>query len=288
MADILRTGGGVHEYRFRRRDGSFRWMRDDCRLVRDREGNPLEIVGYWIDVTEQRQGEERLREANRELQSFVATVSHDLRTPLTPIIGYAEYLQEKCRDRLDESALAVLREIEGQGRRMMAVMEDLLVLSQVGNVPPPDRPVEVGAIVTEVLRALDEPIQRQGIVVTVKKLLALAIPPTFLTQIFANLVGNAIRYAGGAGARIDIGGRECDDLQIIDIRDYGPGIPPEERERVFEPFYRGTTAGQTRGTGIGLATVRKIVRLYGGRIWVDETPGGGSIFRMEFPIPRPG
>lgn len=282
LPTCIQNGHGIHEYRFRHGDGTYRWMRDEFRRVRGPGDNPPEIVGYWIDISERRKAEEKLQEVNEDLDAFVYTVSHDLRTPLTPIIGYAEFLKDEYRDRLDEQALDILDEIECQGERMLALMEDLLGLARAGQVETPAVPVEAGKIVQEVLKTFSGPINKDGIVVAVEALPTLSVPESLLSQVFANLIGNAIRYAGAPGARVEVGGERENDRVRFFIRDHGPGIPPEERERVFDLFYRGSTAEKTTGTGIGLATVRKTARLFDGRVWVEETPGGGSTFWVEF------
>jgi signal transduction histidine kinase len=107
------------------------------------------------------------------------------------------------------------------------------------------------------------------------------IPYTPLLQIFSNLVGNARRYAGTAGAPIEVGAQRHGQRVLFYVRDHGPGIPENERGRIFETFYRGATTRSIPGSGVGLATVRKIARTYGGRAWVEETAGGGSTFWVE-------
>jgi signal transduction histidine kinase len=102
-----------------------------------------------------------------------------------------------------------------------------------------------------------------------------------LFQVFHNLIGNAIRYGCKPGDIIEVGGeRKAENVRLY-VRDHGPGIPEEERDLIFEPFCRGTTGKDEKGTGIGLATVQKIARLYDGRAWVEETSGGGSTFWVE-------
>ncbi len=288
LQDAMSRGYGAHEYRCRHKNGSFRWMRNEFRLIRDSQGKPAEILGFWIDITEGKEVEEKLREANRQLGAFVSMVSHDLRSPLTPIIGYAEFLKRNYRDRLDDRALHALEDIESQGRKMLSTMEDLLVLARVGRLEPLSEPVNTGAVLTNVLGELNYEIIRDRIQFRIENLPPLYIPSTFLFQIFSNLVGNAIRYAGGPGASIDIIGKQVGDRAILSVRDFGPGIIPEERDRIFETFYRGQAGRKIPGSGVGLATVRKIVQLYGGRVWVEETPGGGSTFLVELPMGRPG
>lgn len=240
-------------------------------------------LSVFRDITERKEAEKRLHAANQELDAFVYTVSHDLRTPLTPIMGFAEFLKEEYGDRLDARGIDLLEEIEKQGEKMLALLEDLLALARVGRIEAPAKAVDVTAVVQQVIDDLSETINRDGIVVTLNELPPLKVPETLLAQLFSNLIGNALRYAGGAGTRIEIGGGPSDGRILYYVRDHGPGIPPEERSLIFDLFYRGSTAKKTIGTGIGLATVRKIVRLYDGRIRVEETPGGGSTFVVEFP-----
>jgi signal transduction histidine kinase len=109
----------------------------------------------------------------------------------------------------------------------------------------------------------------------------IGVPETLLAQIFQNLIGNAVLYAGKAGGPVEVGGERRHDRVRIFVRDHGPGIPAEERERIFDVFYRGSTGNHLQGTGIGLAIVQKIARLYRGGVWVEETPGGGATFWVE-------
>ncbi|MDO3378599.1 ATP-binding protein [Geoalkalibacter halelectricus] len=226
----------------------------------------------------------RLQAANRELDAFVHTVSHDLRTPLTPIIGYAEFLRENYRRCLDSQALEILADIETQGNRMLALMEDLLTLARVGRLEPPAEPVDGAAVVGELLGAMRTAIAEAGLEVRVAALPAIRLPRTLLSEIFANLIQNALRYAGQNGGPIEIGGRRRGTRCELFVRDHGPGVPKDIAEKIFDPFFRGhPKEGGPKGTGIGLTIVNKIVRLYGGRIWVADTPGGGATFHLEFP-----
>lgn len=267
--------------------GKQAWLDTNKVPLHDAEGRVVGILGTFDDITERKAAEEALIKANRELDAFVYTVSHDLRSPLTPIIGFAEVLQVTCRERLDEQSLNFLAEIENQGRRMQALLEDLLVLAKVGEVERPALPVDLNAEVGEVLLGLGSQLAAAGAFVRQHQLPKLRLPRSFLTQIFTNLIGNAIRYAGAAGSPIEIGGERVGDLVRLYVRDHGPGIAPEERSRIFEVFYRGACGHQLPGSGVGLATVQKIARLYGGRAWVEQTPGGGSTFWVELPEDSP-
>lgn len=200
---------------------------------------------------------------------------------MTPIIGYAEYLLENSPG-LGSEEREILREIEHQGQRMYGLMEDLLALSRVGQVDPPEQPVDPRDVVREVLQQLSGAINTGAIDVEIGPLPPVLVPESLLFNLFSNLIGNAVRYAGKQGP-IEVGGHRSGPNVIYCVRDHGPGIPEDEAQRIFDPFYRGeiTSAGTT-GTGIGLATVRKIARLYAGRVWVEATPGGGATFCVEF------
>lgn len=223
----------------------------------------------------------KLSHANSELEAFVSTVSHDLRTPLTVIIGYAEHLRQECASKLDEQELSYLKEIEDHGGRMTALMEDLLVLSKVGYVERPAKPVDADVVVQDILTEFGARLAIEGIAINKTALPRLHVPETLLAEIFKNLIGNALHYACEKGASIEIGGKKEGDLVRFFVRDHGPGVPEEERGRIFEIFYRGSTGKKSKGTGIGLAIVQKIAQLYGGGAWVEETPQGGSTFWFE-------
>lgn len=235
------------------------------------------VLREWHHITERRAAEERLRETNRELEAFVYTISHDLRSPLAPIIGYAEFLRDEYGAKLDERALDSLDEIEGQANRMLILLEDLLDLAHAGYLDRPPQPVKAGEVLQEVLREMAGQFPEGAHVLTPDPLPPAHLPESLLAQIFRNLIGNALHYAGGV---IEVGGEREDHTVCYFVRDHGPGVPEAERDRIFEVFFRGSTSQGRRGTGVGLATVRKIARSYGGRAWVEETPGGGSTFRV--------
>ena len=114
-----------------------------------------------------------------------------------------------------------------------------------------------------------------------------SLPRTALFQLFSNLISNAIKYAGVNGNPIEIGGELEAESVILYVRDHGPGIPEELRDRIFDVFYRGSVSQEEPGSGIGLATVLKIAKGLNGEAWVEETPGGGSTFRVRLQKPEP-
>ncbi|MFA5517168.1 MAG: HAMP domain-containing sensor histidine kinase [Desulfuromonadales bacterium] len=290
LRNYLQTGipriiGIGREVVGRRRDGALFPM--DLAVSEAFVDDQRIFTGIVRDISERRQAEQErerliaeLEAKNEEMERFTSTVSHDLRSPLAPIIGYAELLREQYAEILGPDGLDLLREIETQGFRMLALIEDLLALSRAGYLERPAEPVAVGEVVAEVLAEMGGRIVENCVVVR-GELPPLRVPKTMLAQIFTNLIGNAIDYAGAGGCPIEIAGERDGDMVRLRVADHGPGIPLAERERIFELFFRGTTGRRSPGTGLGLATVRKIAHTFGGHAWVEETPAGGSTFCVE-------
>jgi signal transduction histidine kinase len=181
---------------------------------------------------------------------------------------------------MDEQARGYLAEIVRQGNGMMELLEDLLALARVGHLDRPGEPQDVKGVVEGVIMGRGFELMEADMRVETGDLPASRLPRTLISQVFDNLVGNAIRYAGPGGV-IEVEGERHNGLVRFTVRDHGPGIPEEERCRIFDIFYRAPSTAKSRGTGVGLATVLKIARLYDGRAWVEETPGGGCAFWVE-------
>jgi signal transduction histidine kinase len=235
----------------------------------------------------QKINQRKLQEAYQELDSFVYTLCHDLRNHITPIIGYSDYLLKTGEDRMEKETLSSLAQISTSGNKMLALMEDLLRLAKVGEIERPAVAVNARQVVSEAVTGLNEQILQAKAVLRIKDLPSLHVPATLLTEIFHNLIGNALRYGCSPGGKIEIGGERKGNQVFFYVRDHGPGIPLEERDHIFEVFYRGSAGKNVPGTGIGLATVQKIARGFGGRAWEEETSGGGSTFWVVLEdIPR--
>lgn len=243
--------------------------------------DPTHKLSVLRDITERKAAERRLQQANRELDTFVATVSHDLRSPLTPLIGFAELLEERYADQLDEIGRESLGEIKATASKMMTLLEDLLTLARVGQLKKPTQQVDVSMIVEDILLELSDKVIDCQAKVEISSLPDLCIPESLLAELFRNLLDNALKYAAGQDPRIEIKGEKINDRVRYLVIDHGPGIPADEQDDIFEPFRRGNSSFRTQGTGIGLATVAKIARIYNGSAWVEETPGGGATFVVE-------
>jgi PAS domain S-box-containing protein len=235
------------------------------------------------DITTRNKTETDLREANRELDAFAHSISHDLRGILAPVVTYMDFLQTSYGKAFDNQILQILSDVERQGERAITLLDDLLDLAHVGHVTPAQYPTDVNQVVDEVIKELDqeEGGNRQ---VSRENLLETWIPETLVYQIFANLLGNAYHYVPQDCGAIEVGCWEDKQNIIYFVRDHGPGVPYNERETIFDIFYRGKNAkDQQRGTGVGLAIVRKAALRCRGEVWVEQTPGGGATFCLSLP-----
>ncbi len=248
--------------------------------------NPTHKLGVCRDITERLEVRRRLQQANRELDAFVSTVSHDLRSPLTPLIGFADLLEERYGAGLDAIGRECIREIKKTAEKMKALLEDLLSLSRVGQLKDPAVPQDATSIAEDVLLELADKVVEHQAQIKISALPEIRIPEPLLADMFRNLLANALKYAAGQDPRIEVSGRKFSNRVRYSVVDHGPGIDAHDRERIFEPFQRGNGMQKTPGTGIGLATVAKIARVYGGNAWVEETPGGGATFLVDFPVAR--
>jgi len=267
------------ERRFIRKDGSTVWGHVSLSCILGSDRTPAYGIALVQDISMRKELEEKLILANRELDAFVHTVSHDLRSPLTPIIGYLQYILEQHAAELSQPVNEILHEVLKQGERMHAMLEDLLSLATVGVVEPPSSPVCGDELLNEIRLGFSSDKDACRSKVLAGKLPDLLIPETMYRQILDNLIGNAIRYAGDK--QIEVRGERHGGKVRLSVRDYGSGVPDNEKERIFELFYRGTTGRELVGTGIGLATVRKIAAIHNGNAWVEDAPGGGSLFIVE-------
>lgn len=234
------------------------------------------------DITERKKTELDLREANRELDAFAHSISHDLRGILAPVVTYMDFLRMTYSEVFDEPILQVLSEVERQSERAIALLDDLLDLAQVSHVKPGDNPTDVNMIVDEVVHEIAlEYENNRG--VNSERLPQSWLPDTLVYQIFTNLLRNAYHYSPLESGAIEVGCWEEKKIVTYFVRDHGPGVPFSDREKIFDIFYRGKTSKGKRGTGVGLAIVRKIALRCQGLAWVEQTPGGGATFCITLP-----
>jgi signal transduction histidine kinase len=221
---------------------------------------------------------------NRELESFVYMASHDLRTPLVSIDGFARLLEEDYADRLDADGREYLGRVRANAADMDSLLSDLLELSRVTTTEEPKETVPVADVVEQALQQLDHAIRESGAAVIVPDdLPEVSASPTRLRQVFTNLIGNAIKFSRqDAGPRIEITWDELRDGHRFRVADNGIGIPEPYREQIFEIFTR-LKDKDVSGTGVGLTIVRRIIERHGGKVGVESRPGEGSTFWFTLP-----
>ncbi|RJU01833.1 GAF domain-containing protein [Arthrobacter frigidicola] len=218
-----------------------------------------------------------VRRSNEDLAGFAARVSHDLKNPLTAILGYAELGEQD--DSVSGPAAGYLRIIRGSAGRMLETVQEVLDFSRVGGSITRER-VPLAAAVSAVRQDILPLVQDSGAGITTADA-ELVADPTLLRALLQNLIANAIKYSRpGTAPRIAVLA-ETGDAQVLTVVDNGKGIAPEDRTRVLEPLVRLSREGDPPGTGIGLATCARIASAHGGSISITDTPGGGTTVRVD-------
>jgi len=224
-----------------------------------------------------------LARSNLELEQFAYKAAHDLQAPLASIFSYAEYLGEKGENSPPEEKLTLCADAILKGiKRMSLLIKALLDYSRVSKTEGKVLPVDLGKTVQEAVENLHATIAEKKAEVTADPLPLLPVPPGLAGILFQNLIGNALKYCEKV-PRVHVSAVRKGKEWLFSVRDNGIGIPPESRERVFVMFEKLATRQQYPGSGIGLATCQRIVERYGGRIWVEPVPEGGSVFYFTFP-----
>ena len=230
--------------------------------------------------------EERARDlarSNGDLEQFAYVASHDLQEPLRMVASYVQLIERRYRDKLDANAREFIGfAVEGV-TRMRRLIEDLLAYSRVGTRGRALAPVDVGAVVDTAEKNLEQAVAESGAQITKDELPLVLADEGQLTQVFQNLIGNAIKFRRDETPRVHVGGRREGNDWVFSVRDNGIGIEREYFDRIFVIFQRLNPREIYPGTGIGLAITKKIVERHGGRIWVDSTPGEGSTISFSIP-----
>jgi PAS domain S-box-containing protein len=228
-----------------------------------------------------------LKRSNDELQQFAYVSSHDLQEPLRMVASYTQLLAKRYKGRLDSEADEFITFAVDGCKRMQGLIQDLLAYSRAGTNGKELCEVSGEDALRGALTNLRITLEQSGAVVTHDSLPALMTDETQLTQVFQNLVGNAIKYRGAEVPRVHVSATKNGDSEwIFSVRDNGLGIAPQYFERIFILFQRLHGRNEFEGTGIGLAICKKVVERLGGRIWVESQPGKGSTFHFALPERR--
>ena len=284
------------ELRQRCRDGKYRWFLDRGMVIgRDEQGEPLRMIGTQSDITERKQAEAELqgyrnhleemvkqrtaelRDINEELEAFAYSISHDLRTPLRGIDGFSQALLEDYGDKLDDTGRAYLTRVRTATQWLGRLIDSMLQLSGVTRHTMRDTVVSLSAICDEVMGDIRRRDPGRDVAVTIAPDCVVQGDPQLLRVLIENLLGNAWKYTGKQQqAQIEFG-RRSDDGAFF-VKDDGAGFDPAYAHKLFVPFQRLHDAHEFEGTGVGLASVQRIVRRHGGRIWAEAQPGLGATF----------
>ncbi len=267
-------------------DGSVKWVREKAEVVLDANGNPIKAIGVTQDITERKRIEKeredliaKLEAQNAELERFSYTVSHDLKSPLITIKGYVGMLRQDLSEEGPEAIEDDLARISNAADKMDQLLRELLELSRIGRFVNPLEDVSLEELANEARELVGGQAKKHGVQVEVSP----GLPVVFgdrlrLLEVLQNLTDNAVKYMGDQPQpRVEIGSRRDGHETICYVRDNGIGIEPRYHERIFGLFDQ--LDQKVEGSGVGLALVKRIVDVHGGRIWIEsEGAGHGSTF----------
>jgi len=281
-------------------DGKIRWCKVMGNAVRE-NGLCVKVYGTIQDITKQKSIEQeleehrfhleslisertlQLRNANKELEAFTYSVSHDLKAPLRAIIGFSEIITSRHRQDLNKEGKHYSDNIIKASKQMDRLIDDLLRYSRLGRRSITIRPVALNEALQNTLDLLDEKIRETDAAISIADDMPVVLAnETLLQQVFVNLLTNSLLYhAPDVIPQIDINASEKEDFIQISVADNGLGIPAGQQEKIFHVFQRLHAQKEFPGTGIGLAIVKKAVSIMEGQVWVESNIGKGSIFYVK-------
>jgi signal transduction histidine kinase len=255
-------------------------------LFAEDEELPTAIVAVIADVTEQHRAQDelelrgaQLEATNKELEAFVYSVSHDLRQPLSAINAFSQLVVEDAGDRLGDDEREFLRRVRAATQRMAAMLDGLLKLSRASRLDLVSEHVDVSTMASEILAELRAEQPERQVDCVVAPGLRVQADPALLRVILVNLLDNAFKFTSRhETARVEVGRADCDGEVAFFVRDDGDGFDLAAAGKLFQPFERLHHADEFPGTGIGLATVQRLVARYGGRVWAEAEVDEGATF----------
>jgi signal transduction histidine kinase len=229
---------------------------------------------------------EELARSNADLEQFAYVASHDLQEPLRMVAAYTQLLGERYRGKLDADADKFIGYASEGALRMQTLIQDLLAFSRVGKAAAAGR-VDCDAVMAGLMMGMGPSIQESGAVVTYAAMPTVWSDQTQITQLFQNLIANAIKFRGDEPPRVNIEVERTGEEWLFSVSDNGIGIAPEYAKDIFVVFHRLHGRTEYPGNGIGLAICKKIVERSGGKIWVESVPGHGATFKFTLPCEAP-
>jgi PAS domain S-box-containing protein len=285
------------EFTNRRKDGTLYTEEATIAPVRDASGEIANYIAIKSDITERKHAEQELHRlnieleervrsrtaeleaANRELEAFAHSVSHDLRAPLRGIDGWSLALLEDCGERLDAQGRKHLDRVPSQAQHMGRLIDDLLHLSRVSRAELVPITVDLTSLAETIVRPLKEANPGRSVEFSLEPNLTCTGDPRLLEIALTNLLNNAVKFTGlCATARVEFGKAEFEGKPAFFVRDNGVGFDMAYAGLLFAPFHRLHKASEFPGTGIGLATVQRVIHRHGGRIWAQAQVGEGAAF----------
>jgi two-component system sensor histidine kinase/response regulator len=226
---------------------------------------------------------EELSRSNAELEQLAYVASHDLQEPLRMITSYLQLLEQRYKNKLDADANEFIEFAVDGAKRMQRLIDDLLTYSRLGSRAKPFQPTNCETVVKDAMRAVRAAIEESGAQIACSPLPTVMADGAQLTQLFQNLLANAIKFRRNQAPHIRIDAEAVEDAWRFSVQDDGIGIAPEYFDRIFVMFQRLHGRREYPGTGIGLALCKRIVEHHGGHIWVESEPGQGSAFNFTLP-----
>jgi PAS domain S-box-containing protein len=299
QSELLRTGRWEGELEHTKADGTSVVVASRWSLQRSELDSPVAILETSNDITRRKRGEEEIRALNRELgkrtldleamnkelEAFAYSTSHDLRAPLRHVAGYAELLQRNAASVLDDKGKQFVSMIQESAKRMGTLIDDLLAFSRIGRVETHNSVVALTQIVREVQREVADDMVGREVFWKISPLPEFYGDRSMLKLAFLNLISNAVKFTRTRKiAEVEIGCAESHDgRMIVFVKDNGVGFDMKYINKLFGVFQRLHRTEEFEGTGIGLATVQRIIHRHGGQVWAESLIDGGSTFYVSLP-----
>jgi PAS domain S-box-containing protein len=301
-AELLRTGRWEGELRKTKADGASVVVASRWSLGQDEAGHPLAILETNNDISERKRREEEIRKlndalaqrtaeleaSNKELEAFAYSVSHDLRAPLRHMLGFAELLRKNVGSLLDEKSTRYMKSILESAQKMGTLIDDLLAFSRIGRAETRQTLVSLQHLVQEVLSEMQPETEKRAIAWNIGTLPDVYGDRSMLKLVLVNLIANAVKFTRTRPqAAIEVAAlKRAEDGVVVFVKDNGVGFDMKYSHKLFGVFQRLHQASAFEGTGIGLATVQRIIHRHGGRVWAESFVDKGATFFFSVPTYR--